>query len=53
MATYKVLEKSYINNAIWEEGDIVELDGEVSSNLELIDEKKPKSKADTSADNLV
>jgi hypothetical protein len=38
MAKYRVLEKSFINNALAEEGDIVEYDGEVSSNLELVDD---------------
>ncbi len=37
MPTYRVLEKSFINNAIREEGDIVEYDGRASSNLELVD----------------
>ena len=53
MAKYKVLEKSFINNAIVEEGAVVEYDGEASNNLELIDEKKPKAKADANADSLV
>lgn len=38
MARYRVLQKSFINDAIAEEGDIVEYDGEVSGNLELIPE---------------
>ena len=46
MAKYRVLERSFINNALLEEGAIVEYDGEVASNLELIEEpKKGKSKA--------
>jgi hypothetical protein len=54
MAQYKVLERSFINNAIVEEGAVVEYDGEASSNLELIVEEKPakKAKADA-ADSLV
>jgi len=38
MAQYRVLQKSFINNMIAEEGDIVEYDGEPSDNLELIPE---------------
>jgi hypothetical protein len=41
MALYRVLERSFINNALVEEGATVEYDGEVASNLELI--KKPKT----------
>jgi hypothetical protein len=36
MALYKVLERSFVNNALLEEGAIVEYSGEVSANLELI-----------------
>jgi hypothetical protein len=36
MAKYRVLEKSYINGRIYEEGEIVEYDGEASDNLEPI-----------------
>ena len=46
---YRVLTKSFINNAIREEGDIVEFDGKPGSNLELIVEaaadKPAKGKA--------
>ena len=54
MAKYRVLEKSFINNAVVEEGQVIEFDGEASSNLELIEDEKPakKAKAD-SADSLV
>jgi len=45
MPQYKVLAKSFINNSIVEEGEIVEYDGKPGSNLELIDDDKPKSKA--------
>lgn len=38
MAKYRVLSKSFINNAIAEEGDVVEYDGKPGSNLELIEE---------------
>lgn len=43
MAQYRVLTKSFINNAIREEGDVVEYDGKPGSNLELIEDEKPKS----------
>jgi hypothetical protein len=36
---YKVIEKSFVNNMIVEAGDIIEYDGEVSGNLELIPDK--------------
>ena len=43
MAKYKVLKKSFINNTIVEEGQIIEFDGKAGSNLELIkDDKKNK-----------
>ena len=38
MAKYRVLEKSFINGDIYEEGAIVEYDGEASGNLELVKE---------------
>lgn len=41
MPKYKVLVKSFINNTIVEEGDIIEFDGLASTNLELIPEEKP------------
>lgn len=37
MPRYKVLEKSLLNNQIFEAGDEVEYDGEVSGNLEPLD----------------
>lgn len=49
---YRVLTKSFINNAIREEGDIVEFDGKPGSNLELIgggDEKPAKGKGKAEA----
>lgn len=52
MPRYRVLAKSFINNAIAEEGDVVEYDGKPGSNLELIPEPKAdgrKAKADKSA----
>ena len=45
MPKYKVIQKSYINNKIVEEGEIVEYDGEVFENLELV--KKGKAKAES------
>ena len=56
MALYRVLEKSYINNTIAEEGAIVEYDGEASYNLEsIVEPKAVKDKKDAapSADSLV
>ncbi len=37
MPTYRVLAKSFINDAIREEGELVEYDGKPGSNLELVD----------------
>lgn len=45
MPRYKVLEKSFINDSIAEEGDIIEFNGKPSSNLELIEEAKGKAPA--------
>lgn len=50
MPTYLVLAKSFINNAIREEGETIEYDGKPGSNLELVDgsedeqTKSPKRK---------
>ena len=44
MARYNVLETSFINNAVYEAGSVIEYDGEVAGNLELIDDEKPKAK---------
>lgn len=50
---YRVLEKSFINSALAQEGDIVEYNGKPGSNLELIKEaakvkiEKPKAEAVT------
>ena len=49
---YRVLTKSFINNAIREEGDIVEYDGKPGSNLEPVgssDEKPAKGKGKAEA----
>ena len=40
--TYRVLEKSFINNAIAEVGDIVEYTGEPGTNLELVSKAEAK-----------
>ena len=40
--TYRVLEKSFINNGIREEGEIVEYDGKPGRNLELVADEKPQ-----------
>jgi hypothetical protein len=45
MAKYRVLTKSFINNAIVEAGDVVDYDGKPGSNLELIEGDKPEVKA--------
>jgi hypothetical protein len=51
MAKYKVLSKSFINNRLFEEGEIVEMDGEAGSNLELIEYAKgKKAKSEPKAD---
>lgn len=42
MAKYRVMEKSYINNQLVEEGQVVDYDGEVSGNLEPIKQTKGK-----------
>ena len=41
MPQYRVLTKSFINNTIVEEGDVIEFDGKAGSNLELIEGDKP------------
>lgn len=45
MPKYKVLQKSFINNKIVEESEVIEYDGEISENLELV--KKGKAKAES------
>lgn len=42
MAQYRVLERSFIGNAIVEEGEIVEYDGEAAANLEPLVKKWKK-----------
>ena len=41
MPKYRVLEKSYIGNAIREAGEVVEYDGKPGKALELIPEAEP------------
>jgi hypothetical protein len=41
MPQYRVLAKSFINNTIVEEGEVIEFDGKAGSNLELIENDKP------------
>jgi hypothetical protein len=41
MPQYRVLQTSFINNAIVHEGEVVEYDGEAGSNLEPIEDEKP------------
>lgn len=45
MAKYRVLTKSFINNAIVEAGELVEYDGTPGSNLELVEGDKPDAKS--------
>ena len=50
MPKYKVLVKSFINNAISEPGDIIGYDGKPDGRIELIeDEAKPAPKASKKA----
>lgn len=44
MPKYRVLAKSFINNAIVQEGEVVEYDGQPGSNLELIESAKAEGK---------
>lgn len=53
MARYKVLETSYINDAIIEPGTIVEYQGEPGANLELVKEDKSKGKTAPADEPLV
>jgi hypothetical protein len=46
MAQYRVLAKSFINGKIVDEGDIVEYDGEIASNLEPVKGKGKATKAE-------
>ncbi len=47
MPQYRVLQKSFIGNRIVEEGEVIEYDGDVSDNLELV--KKGKKAAEAPA----
>lgn len=50
MATYKVLEKSYINEKMVEVGEIIDYDGEASGNLELIKDVSRRSSRDNTTE---
>lgn len=41
MPQYRVLQTSFINNAIVQEGAVIDYDGEPGHNLELIEAEKP------------
>lgn len=45
MPRYLVLTKSFINNTIVEEGEIIEFDGKAGSNLELVKSSKGKAES--------
>ena len=45
MAQYRVLQKSFINGQLLEEGAVVEFDGEASDNLELVKKSKKGASA--------
>ena len=42
---YRVLERSFIDNALREEGAEIDFDGEAGPNLEPIEDAKPAKKA--------
>ena len=42
MARYRVLAQSFIDNRTYHPGEVVEYDGEVADNLELLDEPKTR-----------
>ncbi|MDD4913290.1 MAG: hypothetical protein PHP57_13435 [Sideroxydans sp.] len=46
MALYRLTEKSFINNTIYEEGAEVEYDGEPSDHMVLVKGKKGKAAAE-------
>ena len=52
MAKYRVLTKSFVNNALVEEGDIIEYDGVPHDNLEPMDKEASKAAEQTSAADL-
>jgi hypothetical protein len=45
MAQYRVLQTSFINNALVQEGEVVEFDGEPGSNLEPLKKSKKGASA--------
>lgn len=50
MAQVRVLAQSFINNSLVNEGDVIEYDGEISENLELVKSKRSKKGADAPTD---
>ena len=42
MPKYRVLERSFINNTTFDEGAVIDYDGPVADNLELIEEPKAR-----------
>lgn len=52
MAKYRVLTKSFINNAIVEEGTIIEFDGAPSDNMEPMDKPAEKAAAEAATADL-
>lgn len=51
MAKVRVLEKSFINNAVVEEGAVIDYDGELGPNLELVEVSgKGRKSKDTPAE---
>ena len=48
MAQVRILTKSFVGNTIVEEGAVIEYDGEIGSNMELVEQPKQakKSKAE-------
>lgn len=49
MPKCRVLIRSFINNGLREEGDIVDYDGKIGSNLELVEDDEDDSPASKSS----
>jgi hypothetical protein len=47
MAKYRVMEKSFINNALVEEGTEIEFDGEPGPNLQPLSKKRSAASSDS------
>lgn len=45
MPKYRILAPTFINNALAQEGDVVDYDGKPGSTLELIESEKPAKPA--------